>query len=218
MTINEISKLLGYNHRTVYDVFEQAKKHESKIGIDIKNKLNMTKRNKSVDWSFEEADFAMSFLPTYTKMSSQYLKENFIKRNNDFLFRPTEKTKLSYDEKLFLYRYLAWHKQVYCCNTCHYIRARRENKAGSKFHPYCEFYTVFLNKALPKRNVYKDSCPSYKFSTKEPFMWNAYGPQNINIYLKNNNRTLGIDNSEFTSEKSDNNVIILLNEHHSEVD
>lgn len=218
MTINEIAKLLGYNHRCVYNVFEKAKQDNTVIAANIRNKLKMTKRNKSVDWSFEEADYALKLFPTYTKMSRQYLKENFVKRESEFAFRPTEKTKLSYDIRLFLYRYSAWHKQVFCCNTCHYIRARRENKPGSKFHPYCDFYTVFLHKALPKRNVYQDSCPSYKFSKKEPFIWNTNGPQNINSYLKNNERTLGIQNSEFTSGKSKDGVIILLDEHKGELD
>ena len=112
MTINEIAKCLGYNSKIIYKAFEETSKTDTEIGKIIKAKSVTSKKNMSVDYSFEEANFALKTLPTYTQMSHQYLKENFIVHSDGYARRESVKAKIPKEAKEFIDTYFENHTNL----------------------------------------------------------------------------------------------------------
>ncbi len=200
MTLNEIANLLGYPYTIIVACFSKAGELKGRIAENIKQKKYKSTKMKMIDYSFEEADFAMQFLCRYTKMQSRYLKENFIERKEQYLYKDKGKPKMPHDAALLL-GLLSIRKNVRfkCCATCAYITARKINKPGSKFSPYCNFYSCFLNKSLPKRNIYRDRCETYQYTKSEPMIFTKDGVINVNNKGEIVHKTLDIDNSRFTT-------------------
>lgn len=195
MTKKEIARLFGYREEYVGSLFDEAAKtHET-----IKAKRGHYSKMKAIDYTLEECLYAMSFLKVWNPMMKQYLVENFIKRDGMYYDRTKENIKLSKDAKDFMYLNKRWFNyQV--CNNCAYCVPKQLNHAGSKDHPFCSFYEVFLYKI--KANVYKDRCQSWKKTEREPRIWEL--PRKVE------KKIIGIEVSRFKPRKSPDEPIILL--------
>lgn len=211
MTLNEIANLLGYPYTVISACFIEAGKQKGRVAENIKEKKHKSTKLKMIDFSFEEADFAMQFLCRYTKAQSTFLKENFIERKEMYLYKNTGRAKLPLDAQRLRNLYtIRKNMKFKCCSTCVYITARKINKAGSRFSPYCNFYSCFLNKALPKRNIYRDRCETYEHSKNGPLLFTKDGIENVNYLGEVENKTLGFDNSVFTTGQTPKGEPIVL--------
>ena len=176
MTKKEIAKLMGYSERNVHYYFSLAA-DETEIGQKIKFKSNKSTMVKVIDFKLDETLYALSFAAGFTPMEAQFLKENFIHRDEMYMDRrKNKKIELPYNAKQFLFL----HKNCRgigrkVCATCAYIQVRKTNNAGSKLHHYCNLFNTFLNRANPKRDVYLDRCEAYEFSDKPPLILDKNG-------------------------------------------
>lgn len=210
MTLNEIGKLLGYPYPDISACFSKAGKEEGFIAENIRQKKGKSTKNKMIDYSLDEALFAMKHLWRFTEMQKQILKENFIERKEQYLYKDKKKVKYSRDARNFMSLLKMAHGPRKVCATCTYLSPRKINKPGSKDSPYCNFYNCFLNKSLPKRNIYQDRCESYEFTSADPLVFSEDGYVNVDIHGNIINKTLGIDNSRFTTGRTPAGEPIIL--------
>lgn len=206
MTKKEIARLFGWTEFYIHQCFLKAvPTHEG-----LKQKQGHYSKMKAINYTFEECCYALSFGHYWNPMMKQYLKENFIDRPGMYHYREPER-RLCKSAKDFLFFYGMFHGNYYVCNTCAYCVPRQMNHAGSKDHPFCNFYNVFLNKV--KIDVYTQRCPTYEKTKAKPRLWEPGLPTNIDMYGNKQNTTLGIDRSKFISKRShDGDPIILLTE------
>lgn len=213
MTKMEIATLFGWTCDTlVTQAFSEAAKNcES-----IRKKKGQGGRNCSTDYTLEETLIAMPHYRYWNPVMQRYLIENFIHRDVDFVPLPK---KLNYHQLGFIFLYDTYRHPVVCAN-CTYMVAKSFNTAYSKQYPFCTFYNVFLNKAKPARNIYKDSCSTYKETKNSPLIFTKTGvfPRNQialdgSYYsVKSNiaNNMLGISSSEFKSKRQKGEPIVIL--------
>ena len=207
MTKKEIARLFGWTEFYVHQIFLKAvPTHKG-----LQQKKGHYTKLKAINYTLEECLYAMSFGKCWTPMMKQYLIDNFIDREGMYLDRTGETKKMSQDVHSFLYFYFRWGKTIEVCNTCQYCIPKQMNKAGSREHPFCNFYNVFLNKV--KINVYKDKCATYVKSTQKPRLWEPGMPTNIDVYGNKSYKIIGIDPSKFISKRENkDDPIILLTE------
>lgn len=187
MTLNEIAKALKMNRASLTKYFSKAAEQNSLISANIKLKLASSRKNAMSDYSLDETLFALSFMPTFTKSLKLYLKEHFILRASNTVYMKQKPLLCKDAEKLLE------NTKIPCCSNCIYISPRQINSPASRYSPFCTFFSAFLNKALPKRNIYKDYCPAFSMASK-PTIFTTSG-----FTLKTRNTTLGIPNSAFSS-------------------
>lgn len=211
MTSRELAKLLTYSESYTRYTFRLAAGDGCAEARSIKAKNNRSTKTKVVDYTLEETLYAMRNQGTYTPAELIYTEENFIHRDTPYYDKRSErKSSLCRDARnfVFLCRHAARFRAV-CC-TCAFLSPRRMNRPGSKDCPYCTLFGVFLNKALPKRNIYTDRCDSYRYSRAEPLVFTRDGCANIDADGNIVERTLGIDRSEFTTGRTRNGPVPLL--------
>lgn len=199
MTMNEIARCLGYPYEVISRMFSSASRRTGAIADNLKAKHRSSTKMKIADYSYDETVFALEGLWRFTRMQRQVLKENFIEREGEYLYKAKRKARYSRDAHHFMNLLKVANGKRLVCATCAYLTARKINKAGSKDSPYCNFYGCFLNKSLPKRNIYKDRCESFEYSDSPPLVFSTEGVSNIDYTGKMTSRTLGIDNSRFTT-------------------
>lgn len=208
MTKKEIALLFGYSEEFIHRIFRNAANSKAPIGINLKSKNNHSTKVKVIDYSLEECLFALHYIPA-TPMQIQYLKENFIKRDTLYENRQKDKNiKLSSKAKNFLWLYKHAIGKRHVCSTCAFLIARKPNRSGCKFAPYCNLFSRFINTVKPKIDIYNDKCEMFKLSNKAPYIFNEKGIANINFEGNIQHTTLGIPFKEFTTGASDE--IILL--------
>lgn len=210
MTSRELAKLLTYCEEYTRMTFRDAANDDNDISRAIKAKNNKSTKTKVVDYTLEETLYAMRRQKTYTPAELIYTEENFIHRDTPYFDKRTvQKNPLSRDARNFLFIHRNATRFYAVCSTCKFIAARKMNMPGSRYHPYCTLFSAFLNKALPKRNIYKDRCDSYRCSAGEPLVLTRDGK----VYSERNTddkKTLGIDNSEFTTGRTKSGPIPVL--------
>ena len=216
MTVNEIANLLGYPYEIINRCIVKAGKQEGLIANNLKEKKGKSTKLKMVDYTFEEVDFAMQFLCRYTEAQRVFLRENFIQREECYLYKSKKKSIYANEARKFtdfmkaVYKKHKSFKHFRCCANCGYITARRMNRAGCKDSPYCNFYSCFLNKSLPKRNIYKDFCTSFTFSDAGQVAFTRDGILVTDILGAEERKTLGIENSRFTTGRTPKDQPIIL--------
>ena len=202
MTKNEISEVTGYPYYTVSKAFKVA----GKISKSIAEKENVSTKINVVDYTKEEAVFAMRFSPHWTPMLEELLCENFIERKEGFDYKKYKKFKMKSDMEhfFFVYKHFARNK-LDVCATCAYLIPRAWNVSRViLFRPYCTFYQSFFFNKKEKVDVYKDKCRTYKFSKRKPYVFLEAGqPQHLDIDGKPFKTTLGIPNDRFKSKRTD---------------
>ena len=210
MTKKEIAQLIGYEEKEVHKAFSLAAKENA----NIQAKNNHSSVIRIVDYTLEETRFAMKFFSTCTPMMMTYIEENFFERKSGYEDRRKAKVKLPKNIKDFIYYYKHNHSKIKCCVVCKYLIARRIDKIGCGYYPYCTLKGRFLYNMKPKVDVYFWSCRNYEFSKKPPFIFlKGSMPQKLNVYGfdRTNSSTLGVWNKKFTSKSEfENGEINLL--------
>lgn len=194
MTLNEIAKVLALSRACLTPYFQQATMDNSVIASNIRQKMLSSKTNFKSDYNWEET---MKALKHFSKAQKLYLSENFIHRSSNIVHLP-QKPLLSKDASNFL------QNPKPACASCYYMTPRHMNFSASRLSPFCSLFSCFLNKATPKRNIYKDTCPAFKKSLKFTIFTTK------GTILKPNNTTLGIPNSSFSSGLTPKNQPIPL--------
>lgn len=203
--------MLTYSEGYTRYTFRLAAGDGDPVARSIKAKNNKSTKTKVVDYTLEETLYAMRKQGTYTPAELVYVEENFIHRDTPYYDKRAEhKNSLCRDARnfIFLCRHATRFRAV-CC-TCAFIAARRMNHPGSKDSPYCTLFGVFLNKALPKRNIYMDRCNSYRHSKAAPLVFTRDGCANIDADGNIVRKTLGIDRKEFTTGRTKDGPVPLL--------
>lgn len=98
---------------------------------------------------------------------------------------------------------------IKCCNTCKYLKGKALNSKMPK--PYCSLYKMLLESMNAK--VYEDWCSSYSYiKFTKPRQWfNERAPHNLNVF-GDTNTVNGIDKSQFKTERSVKDTVVLVNE------
>lgn len=206
MTKKEIAKLFGYTEVYIHQCFLRA----TPTHKGLKEKQGHYTKMKAINYTLDECLYAMSFCDSWNPMKKQYLIENFIDRPGMYYDRTGTTKKLSADAKAFLYFYKLNGGFLTVCNTCVWCVPKQMNKAGSREHPFCKFYNVFLNKV--KINVYKDKCPTFELSKSKPRIWEDGLPTNIDLHGNRSTDIAGIDRSKIISKREhpDDPIILLV--------
>lgn len=200
MTKRELAECLGFNEFTVLHMFQKAAKNDDDISKNIKLKNTKSSKSKHIDYTLDEVLYVMEDSEYTNKMQIQYVKENFVERSTAYKYK--DKTpRLTKDERDFIHLITTVNTICCVCNTCMYLQARKYNKAGSGFHPYCSFYQFFL--AKKKINVYKDRCKTHVFKSGKHTIWSQ-------INFTPVDKILGIDRNEFISKRESNEEPIVL--------
>ena len=168
VTKKEIAYILGYNEVPVHEFFIAAGKSGTPMGNQIKEKSKHYSKMKAVNFTLEETLYAMSFNPVWNPAMKQFLIENFVDRPTDVYDRTNAVKYVNQSAINFL---SAYERKIDtpCCNTCRYCSAQQPNKAGTRLHPYCNFYDKFVAKM--GKNVYRHSCRTYDRYYGFPQFW-----------------------------------------------
>lgn len=213
MTKMEIATLFGWTCDTLV---RQAFSKAAKDCESIRKKKGQGGRNCSIDYTLEEALIALPNIKHWNPVMQRFLIENFIHRDNTFVPLPK---KLNYHQLGFIFLYDN-HRHPTVCANCTYMIAKSFNTVYSKQYPFCTFYNVFLNKAKPTRNIYKDCCSTYRETKSNPLIFTKTGvfPRNqikldgsyYSIEKDVTNNMLGISSSEFKSKRQKGEPITIL--------
>lgn len=175
MTKKELAELFCFSISMINRMFKFAEKVDTLDGRNIKAKNGHSTKIKVIDYTYNECELALGFLPHYTPMMKMLLKENFIKRDSNYYEKKNTKPSLKRPARLFLYLWEQSKHNRKVCASCIYITARKPNHPQWNFMPYCKLYSVFLNKCRPPRNIYQDCCTSYEKTDKFPLIFQKNG-------------------------------------------
>lgn len=213
MTIKEISIMFNADRSLISKGFKKLERERPEIS---KRKTNT--ENAAANYSLEECISALNLVDNYrfTPMMSRWLKEHFIEHPG-LRYKEMPKIKISQSARCFLFFYNGYHNYE-CCITCAYFYPKQMNHKGSGLHPYCSFYESFLNKVKPYRDIYKSKCPTFMKGNQTPVIWTSVGvfpynrikADNGNFIILPDNRTLGIENTEFKSKRKKGEDITIL--------
>lgn len=216
MTKNEIAHFFGYKDETLIRKCFVAAEGECE---SIRNKKNHYNKNMEVDYTFEETAIALKHFSECTildiKMTPamiQVLKDNFITRDVPYKLKEKRVKLTSQQHDIIFLQNTGKRPRV--CATCCYLEPKTINKTGARPSPYCVFYGVFLNKCLPKRDIYKDYCETFGFGniayifTSEGVFTN----RQIDAMGRLRQRTdmLGIPHSKFKSKRKRDEPITII--------
>lgn len=218
MTKNEMKDFFMFSHMTkIAKAFKLAEQDCPSI---LQKKGHYSKMVE-VDYTLEECLAAIKYLPnidygcTITPAMIQVFTETFIHRDTPIKVKHKE-IKLNTHAKDWLYikRIKKFRKQACCC--CMFLILKTPNAAGRKPTPFCTFYDCFLNKVKPKRDIYKDRCPTFKMDWGKhvPILTtNGYVSEFMidrHFKVKTNNKMMGIKQSEFKSKRKKDEPIVIL--------
>lgn len=181
MTIKEIAKVLGYSYRAINYAFSDAEAGNTKEAESLRGRKEKSTKIKVADYTLEESLYALTYMPTFTNMQKVLLIENFIHRDKPFVDTRVKRVTLNKSARQFIGLYKLSNGAPKVCSTCAYLKARKIRKIGSHYSPYCNLYNVFLNKAKPYRDIYRDRCECYEKSEKEPLIFNKQGIVDLDI-------------------------------------
>ena len=210
MTIKELSKALGFTFQAIWKVLKTAANDGSEMGLKLKEKMGTSTKVRTVDYKIDEVMYFLKYMPSFSIVTKQWLTENFIHRDEMYYDSREKKELLHGDAKQFLFYYTHSTGKVKVCSTCTYLTARKMNKAGCHFSPYCTLYEVFLRKTLRKINIYKERCPSFEYTESKPLIFYENGVSNIDAFGVIENKTLGIDNNKFKTGKTKKGEVIVI--------
>lgn len=198
MTIRELSQFFNCSFANIFKFYEKALQGEGEIADRLRKKAGTSNKRFVVDYKLDEVCYILKYNAVFTPMIERFLIEHFIHREEQYIDKRKKPFKLSGDIGNFVFMCKNGARYPKACASCAYLLAKKMNKVGSRFSPYCNFYNVFLNKALPKRNIYKDYCPTYVRTEKEPLVF-FKNVTNLDSYGNISSTTLGFDNSVFTT-------------------
>lgn len=205
MTALELSKLTGIKKITVDYLLKKA----SRFNQQMKAKLSYSRQAYVANFTLEEIELALSFYSKTTPLLISFIKENFVKRDVNFLTK-NKPINLTKEQKTFLKKYKQ-NKEIKCCNTCSFCFPRTTLRPGSSLRPYCCLHEKFLTFA--KVNVYEDKCDKWKKTDRNPVLWLKRGnPVNVNIsFEKKEDSIIGYDPCQIKDiKRKPNEPIILL--------
>lgn len=212
MTQKEIAEYLGLkSDRVVWDAFKKAEKESQSIAAKVKQYNKM----KSRDYTKEEFLIALKYFDlskmVLTLPMVQFVLDNYIERNTPYKERK-KRNLLTLSERKFLDFYKLGNnkKRNRCCVNCAFITPRGFEGVVRYERPYCMFYECFLHKVKPKRDIYFDSCPTFRKSNKEPYLYLQTGPILVSQYGKENTSMAGIPQSKFKSTREKGEPIYIL--------
>lgn len=222
MTKNEMAAFFGYKDQKLFHYCFKDAEAECE---SIRNKKGHYNKNMEVDYTWEETEIALKYFGNHsilkdrgfgmTPAMKQVFKENFIHRDLPYKMKE-KKIKLTSEQRSFIYLNLKnvseFHTNLRCCASCAFCEARTMNRVGVKPSPYCNFNGCFLNKVLPRINIYKDHCELYQPIRKSPLIFTPDGVFSIQeLTLKKvKDDMLGIPQSKFKSKRKRGEPITII--------
>ena len=221
MTMAEIQEFFGF--KTVNAVSNRFRL-ASKEHPEIKAKMGTSTTRVVPDFTLEECLTAFQYNIKdnfqFTPAAIVLFKEAFIQRDTPMKIKQKQ-PRLTQSQKSFIrsYQYFRNRSNVIIerCATCRYFKAQTMNRTGARPSPFCSFYNVYLNKALPKRDVYMDKCPTFLLNYAMPIIITPQGIYKVFDFnsrcilkqRKEDSSMLGIEQSAFKKRKRGEDVIIL---------
>lgn len=182
VTKKEIAILFRYTEYYINQFFEAAAKEQTPLSESIRRKSKGASKMKAANYTLEESLYAMTFCRVWNPAMAEYLKENFIDREGDYLDRTGIITYVNQDAVEFCKEYIEYYHKIKCCNTCTYCVSQQPNMAGTRDRPFCDFYGKFITKM--GMNVYKDHCKTYALRKTPPRLWEINLPKDIEGFYK----------------------------------